>query len=78
MKRKQWLAMMLALGMLLSLVPAFSASASELEEGQIIADGIYYIRNWKFHTFLKLIDKKETENYDMYDYLYPGFYYAFH
>lgn len=78
MKRKQWLAMILALGMLLSLVPAFSASASELEDGQIIADGIYYIRNWEFNTFLKMIDKKETENYDMYDYLYPGFYYSFH
>ena len=78
MKRKQCLAYILALCILISLVPVFSASASTLAPGQIIADGIYYIRNLEFDTFLKVIDKEETLNYDMYDYIYPGFYYTFH
>ena len=40
MKRKQCLAYILALCILLSLVPVFSASASTLAPGQIIPDGI--------------------------------------
>ena len=54
MERKQCLAYILALCILLSLVPVFSASASTLAPGQIIPDGIYYIKN-KYSNYYMII-----------------------
>ena len=55
----------MVLGLIFSLVPVFSASASVLEDGQSLPDGIYFIRNWRFNDYLKVIDKEESEDYDM-------------
>ena len=45
MKLKSTVAFLLILILLFTLIPAVSAQANELADGQIIANGIYYIKS---------------------------------
>lgn len=67
MKRKRWFAMILVLGLLIPLMPLSFASATELAPGQIIPDGIYYIRNTLSEDYLKALRK-----YDYQDNQFPS------
>lgn len=62
MKKKQWLSILLVLALLITFIPTSTVKADELADGQIIADGVYYIQNMYSEYYMQVTDGSTQNN----------------
>ena len=62
MKQKRWIATLLTFILLIACIPTGSARADELADGQIIADGVYYIQNVYSEYYMQIANDSTSNN----------------